>query len=212
MADPTLFGDPDKLTSTNWFAKDQDNDGYIDDNGGVHWNSGPNNKAASLIGRAAGTATTFNGQTVTAIGIDKSAQIYYRVQSLLTSGADYADLAAALDSSCQQLVTEGVAGITVADCGEVRKAITAVEMTKQPTDPKARALDAPVCPTGATQNVIFGDDMENQASGKWTLGGQPNWDYLDPARYNGVGYARSGKIALLRRVPPGRPRRTRPAQ
>ena len=46
-----------------------------DDNGGVHFNSGVNNKAAFLMTDGG----TFNGQTVTGLGIAKVARIYYEV-------------------------------------------------------------------------------------------------------------------------------------
>ena len=50
---------------------------------------------------------TFNGQTVTAIGIAKAGRIYYEAQSLLTSGSDYADLHDALFQACAGLVGTG---------------------------------------------------------------------------------------------------------
>ena len=92
MEDPTTFGDPDRMTSPSyWFS--------MGDSGGVHTNSGINNKAAYLMVEGG----SFNGQTVTALGITKVAAIYYEVQTnLLTSGADYADLHDALFQACQQ--------------------------------------------------------------------------------------------------------------
>ena len=71
------------------------------DSGGVHTNSGINNKAAYLMVDGG----SFNGKTVTAIGADKTLAIYYEVQTnLLTSGADYADLYNALYQGCLNLV------------------------------------------------------------------------------------------------------------
>jgi len=194
MANPPQFNDPDKMTSSFYFTLDEDGDGKVEDNGGVHFNSGVGNKAAFLM-TAAGTRT-FNGVQVTGMGIAKAAQIYYRAQSLLTSGADYADLAATLDSSCQQLAAAGTAGITTAHCGQVRNATTAVEMNKQPTSPAGQAPEAPICPAGSNPNALASDNMENVASGKWALG-QPNWFYLDPAQFGGASYAHSGKISLV---------------
>ena len=53
---------------------------------------------------------TFNGQTVSALGVPKVAKIYYEVQThLLTSAADYADLYDALYQACHNLV--GTAGL-----------------------------------------------------------------------------------------------------
>ena len=90
MQNPPSFGDPDKMTSALYAA---DPDDYpFGDNGGVHTNSGVNNKAAYLIA----DGEPFNGQTVTGIGIDKAARVYYDARRLLTSGSDYADLYNAL--------------------------------------------------------------------------------------------------------------------
>ena len=82
MANPPAFGDPDKMTSPNYFTGSADN-------GGVHQNTGVNNKAAFLMTDGG----TFNGKTVVGLGIDKVAKIYYEAQTnLLTSGSNYADL------------------------------------------------------------------------------------------------------------------------
>ena len=56
MQDPTLFGSPDRMTSP-LYVEDLDET----DDGGVHDNSGVNNKAAYLMTDGG----TFNGQTVT---------------------------------------------------------------------------------------------------------------------------------------------------
>ena len=71
----------------------------------MHTNSGVNNKAAFLMTDGG----TFNGRTVTGIGITKASRIYYEVQTaMLTSGSDYADLASALPQACTNL--SGTAG------------------------------------------------------------------------------------------------------
>src|SRR4029077_1103487 len=93
----------------------------------VHTNSGVNNKAAYLMVDGG----SFNGQTITGVGIPKVAKIYYGVQTqLLTPAADYGDLYDALYQGCNNLV--GTSGITSADCQEVRKATLAVEMNLVP--------------------------------------------------------------------------------
>ena len=92
MSDPTQFGDPDKMSSPNYVIGNSDN-------GGVHHNSGINNKAAYLMTDGG----TFNGQTVTGLGIPKTASIYYEAQThLLTRGSDYSDLAVALNQCLPQ--------------------------------------------------------------------------------------------------------------
>src|SRR4029077_5569896 len=112
-----------------------------DDNGGVHENSGVNNKAAYLMVDGG----TFNGKTVLPLGTTKVAKIYSECQThLLTSGSDYADLYDALYQGCNNLV--GTNSITVGDCQQVRNATDAVEMNLQPVanfNP-----EAPVCAAG----------------------------------------------------------------
>ena len=56
MKNPLAFGDPDRMRSLNYTA-----DLGGEDGGGVHANSGVNNKAASLMTDGG----TFNGRTVT---------------------------------------------------------------------------------------------------------------------------------------------------
>jgi bacillolysin len=116
MANPPAYNDPDKVTSPLYYKGTADN-------AGVHTNSGVNNKAAYLMTDGG----TFNGKTVTGLGITKVAKIYYEVQTkLLTSGASYNDLYNALNQGCSNLV--GTAGITADDCQQVRNATDAVEM------------------------------------------------------------------------------------
>src|SRR5690606_31134874 len=109
---------------------------------------------------------TFNGQTVSGLGINKVARIYYEVQTrLLTSGADYADLHQALYQACFNLV--GTHGITSADCQQVRKATLAVEMNLQPISDFN--TEAPVCAPGQAVTSIFYDNMES-VIGNWSYG------------------------------------------
>jgi Zn-dependent metalloprotease len=182
MRDPTLFGDPDRMTSPNYWGS------YLDE-GGVHSNSGVNNKAAYLMV----DGDTFNGRTVTGIGITKTSAIYYEAATnLLTSASDYQDLYDALQQACANLI--GILGITAGDCQEVEDAVDAVEMNVSP--PAAPTVQAPVCTTGVA-NDLFVDDLENPASGNWTsgaLGGTNQW--FHPQNSNPYGfdatYATSG--------------------
>ena len=152
LADPTVFGDPDRITSPNYFTG-------AGDQGGVHSNSGVNNKAVVLLVDGG----DFNGQTVMpldadpTVAIEKVARIYYDAQvNRLTSGADYADLYGALLDACDSLV--GAHGITVADCTELNKALDAVEMDQQPV--AGFNPDAEFCPAGHVPNEFFLDDFE----------------------------------------------------
>lgn len=121
MADPTIYGDPDKMTSPYYYYGSGDN-------GGVHYNSGVGNKAAYLIT----DGDEFNGYTVIGIGITKAAKIYYEAQTnLLVPTSDYGNLYDVLYQACLNLV--GTSGITSGDCTQVRNATLATEMDYEPS-------------------------------------------------------------------------------
>ncbi|MFN0074041.1 MAG: M4 family metallopeptidase [Chloroflexota bacterium] len=170
MANPPDFNDPDKMTSGFFQTSNADN-------GGVHGNSGLNNKAAFLLTDGG----TFNGRTVSGLGMDKTAKIYYEAQtSLLTPGSDYADLYNALQQACFNIT--GQAGISVDDCQEVQDAVNAVEMNLSPLT--GAPPMAPMCPTGQSPVDVFFDNLENTASGNWissTLLGPNRWSYPQSA-------------------------------
>lgn len=177
MKNPPSFGDPDRMTSVYYYAGSSDN-------GGVHTNSGVNNKAAYLMT----DGDTFNGITVAGLGITKVANIYYEAQTnLLTSGSNYYDLYQYLYQACQNLV--GTSGITTDDCQQVRNATDAVEMNKTPA---AEPVVDP-CPLGYAPSNIFFDNMET--AGNWTfsnLVGSNSWLYA-------IGFAESGTRTLYAR-------------
>lgn len=186
MKDPTLYSDPDRTGSPYYNL-----DATGSDSGGVHSNSGVNNKAAYLMVDGG----SFNGYTVTALGENKTAQIYYYTLAyLLTSGSDYQDLFNDLQQACSSLI--GKHGITYADCQEVRDAVLATQMNVTPTN--APATDAVQCVTAGQYPIYsFNDDLENTASGNWvssTASGTNYWFY--PSRtsaFGNYGYATSGK-------------------
>lgn len=154
MSNPPLFRNPDRMKSPYYHLA-------ASDSYGVHINSGVNNKAAYLMVDGG----TFNGRTVAAVGLEKAAQIYYRVQTnFLVSGSDYLDLYNALNQSCQDLI--GTVGINAADCQSVRNATEAVEMNQEPLpglNPKAAQ-----CSAGQRVDVtLFSDDLESDYE---------NWD------------------------------------
>ena len=70
METPSTFGDPDSMTSI-YYCKSGNCYNY--DNGGVHYNSGVNNKAAYLMVDGG----TFNLKTVSPLGWTKTLTIYY---------------------------------------------------------------------------------------------------------------------------------------
>ena len=166
MKHPPQFGDPDKMTSSLYY-KD------LGDNGGVHYNSGVNNKAVYLMVQGG----SFNGKTITGIGWNKTAAIYYEAQTnLLSSGSDYSDLYFALQQACKNLT--GWYGITAANCTQVKNALDAVQMNAQPTS--GFNPDAPLCPAGQSTGpavTLFSDDLES-GSTKWTKTGNPTSGWL----------------------------------
>jgi Zn-dependent metalloprotease len=165
MADPTsTLGDPqpDSMTSPYYKA-----DLAFTDNGAVHDNSGVGNKAGYLIAHGA----VFNGQTIQGIGYGKTATLYFRVENMLTSGADYQDLGNTLNQACSDLI--GHHAFTTSTCAQVRATVLATGMAKQPTTPNAAAPEASQCPTGQTRANILYEGFEGKVSTKrWTLGGQ----------------------------------------
>lgn len=173
MKDPTVFGDPDKMTSPYYYNG-------TGDNGGVHINSGVNNKAAYLMT----DGDTFNGYTVTGIGITKVAKVYYEAQTnILTSSSQYMDLYNALYQACNNLV--GTSGITAADCTQVRNATLATEMNYVPAPPANDDFDS--------ATIIPGLDYTNSilTTGATSAGDDPILDcaYGGPAqKFNTVWY------------------------
>ena len=178
MANPPAFNQPDSMTSTKYYEGSSDN-------GGVHTNSGVNNKAVYLMVDGG----TFNSKTVSPLGWDKVLAIYYEAQTnLLTSGSDYLDLYNVLYQACLDKV--GSSGIVLADCQEVRDATDTVKMNLQPAanfNP-----DADYCPTGTSKYLdLYMEDFETGVDG-WTfaaLSGESAWG---PS----TGYATSGVSSL----------------
>lgn len=184
MANPPEFGDPDRMNSLHYY-------GGVDDNGGVHWNSGVSNKAAYLLVDGG----TFNGHTVTPLGVDKTAQLFYVVNNdLLVSGSDFADLANAMRQACATLAGTGTGGFTTTDCASVEQAVLATEMDLNPGAAPTSVVEP--CPSG-TPAYTYRDDLETP-SGQFTttaISGPEVWSYpQNPNDYPGYDatYATSG--------------------
>jgi bacillolysin len=149
LRSPGRFGDPDRVRSPRYSVGSYDH-------GGVHINSAIGAKAAVLITDGG----TFNGYTVKALGLTKTALIEYEAMTaLLTSAADYNDLFDALQQACVNLV--GSRGITYADCKSVRQAVRATEMDRQPVSGGPRI--ASICPTGRVTQTTWSTDFEDRA-------------------------------------------------
>ncbi len=94
MSFPTNRNDPDRLGSSFYVPPVPAGTGNNgNDFGGVHSNSGVNNKLAYLLT----DGDTFNGQTVNGMGINAVAALYFEANvNLLTAGANWTDLYEAL--------------------------------------------------------------------------------------------------------------------
>lgn len=155
MADSATFHDPDRIGSPYWSTG-------LFDNGGVHFNSGVANKAAVLIADGG----TFNGQTITGIGLTKSAWLWYVTNTTLRFSSDYADLADTLEATCTVLVNLGTLGFTTADCLQVAKATLATEMRAEPAD---RPSVPAACAVG-TPRSAWSDGFAGGSTAGWTIG------------------------------------------
>lgn len=113
LADPTLHGDPGKVSDAQYYCGGGDN-------GGVHINSGVPNHAAYLMAEGG----SYNGQTMTALGRSQTAAIFYRaLTTYLTSGSDFADTGDALISAATDLHGAGSTAVTT-----TTTAVEAVEL------------------------------------------------------------------------------------
>ncbi|WP_170286122.1 M4 family metallopeptidase [Nocardioides rubriscoriae] len=178
MWTPTCYGNPGKVSDAEYNC-----DPNLTDSGGVHGNSGVPNHAYALVVDGG----TFNGQTITGLGLDKAANIWWYAQThYLTPSSDFTDAADALEQSCADLVGEtinkittatdagptAVAPLTTADCTSVSKAMTAVEMRTEPVQCNFQPLLATgslnPCGDGTVTETTVLDDFENGISA-WTL-------------------------------------------
>jgi bacillolysin len=154
MGDPTIFNDPDRMQSPHW-----DDLTSFQDRGGVHSNSGVLNKFTSLITDGG----SFNGQTVTGLGVDKVARIVYDASLMLTSASEYKDLNNILAQACDTAAAAGTDGITTDDCDAtdgVRAALLAVEMQLPPPGRTTTNVFAPKCDVGQSRVTQFSDNLE----------------------------------------------------
>lgn len=189
MWNPTCYGDPGKVTDSEYFCSTADS-------GGVHFNSGvPNHAFALLV-----DGGNYNGQTVNAIGLTKAAHIHWAAQRLLTPVSNFVDHADALEAACSSLIgtdlpalstdsaNAGLSGevISAADCAAVTTAIAAVELRTLPSqcgfEPLLEA-DAPaLCENlGAVQPGIFEDFEAGALPAGWTVGRR---DVANPATFD----------------------------
>src|SRR6185312_9546091 len=174
MYTPTAYGNADKVSSPFYSCG-------AADNGGVHNNSGVPNHAYAL----AVDGGTFNGQTITGIGLTKAAAIYFRAESIYQHPTtNFAEHQTAVETSCSDLVgqtiyvlstnnsthTPAVEVITLQDCAEVHKAMLAVEMSapaSQCNFPPLLNPDTPATCSGSS--TVFNEDWQAGFPHGWSL-------------------------------------------
>jgi bacillolysin len=165
MQDPGALGQPDRMTSPDFF------DGStFEDNGGVHANSGVFNKAIYLMT----DGDDFNGYQIRGLGPAKTAKIGWTLQNLLPPGADYKDVFYTLPLSCRKNIGREGTFITEDDCKQVDKVVRATEMYKDPVVGSAKNVD--YCEDGAKHTAAYVQGFETKNDG-WTFGG--NWFLSD---------------------------------
>jgi Zn-dependent metalloprotease len=185
---PTCQGNPGKVSDVEYGCSTADG-------GGVHDNSGVPNHAFAIIV----DGSTYNGQTVTGLGLTKAAHIYFRAMTVYQhSASDFADHADAIEQSATDLIGVNLADlntgapsgqiITAADVVEVQKAMLAVEMRTPPTQCNFQPLLAqsppadPACAALTVKRTLFTDDFEGDTS-DWSIThvevgtgyNQPDW-------------------------------------
>jgi bacillolysin len=160
MSNPPAFGDPDRTRSSIYWTSGLDN-------GGVHINSGVVNKTAYLMAEGG----TFNGQTITGLGNDKTSAIFYEVnQTLLTTGADFQQLDAAISQACENILAgANPLGFTTADCTEADEATMATELHLEPVNDNWTP-QANLCPNPSDTPTLtlFSNDFESDTGNTLT--------------------------------------------
>ena len=117
LADPTLYGDPDRFSSYSH---------QTSDHGGVHTNSGINNKAAYLIT----TGDDFNGVDLPwgGIGLWRARFLFYKTLQRLSSNASLLDARNAAVATATEFAQQNKYSFTSNQTCIVRNAYHAVEL------------------------------------------------------------------------------------
>ena len=171
MANPNQYSDPDTYKGTYWLTGTADN-------GGVHTNSGVQNKWFYIL-TAGESAVNDKGYayTVTGIGIDKAAKIAYRNLTVyLTASSNYAAARAGAIQSATDLYGAGSAEVTATS--EAWNAVGVYAPAADTTPPTAPVLTSgtktqvsiALSWTAATDNVavtgydVFVNGTKNNAT------------------------------------------------
>ncbi|MCG6861240.1 MAG: M4 family metallopeptidase, partial [Chromatiaceae bacterium] len=190
MWHPNCYGDPGKVSDPSYWCSSSDG-------GGVHTNSGVPNHAFALLADGG----SYNGRTITGIGLTKASHIYWRAQSVYqTPASDFLVHADSLEAACADLIgsdlfelrthtsSSSSSGEILAanDCTELSNAIAAVELRAPPSqcsfqpmlDPNTPAL----CSEGqSAQTLMFTDWESGLAASGWTVGTR---DLVNPGTFS----------------------------
>ncbi len=162
---PVCHGNPGKVSDSDYGCSTADQ-------GGVHDNSGvPNHAYALLV-----DGGTYNGQTVTGIGLTKAAHIYFRAMAIYqVQTSDFPDHADALEQACadligqnlNDLVTGAPSGqiITSGDCAQLPIAAASVEMRTPPAQCNFQPLLAKNPPAQCEVRNFYTADFESGDAG-----------------------------------------------
>jgi Zn-dependent metalloprotease len=181
--DALRYMDNPHLAGNGGYTADDDPDHYAErytgtsDSGGVHTNSGIGNKAFYLV--VMGGTHHRSGVTVTGIGVDPAAKIWYRALTVyMTSGTDFAGARTATLNAASDLF----GGTTSTQYDTVATAWCAVGVGSCP----GGATPTPT-PTGGDELLINGG-FEGSAS-PW-VGSGTGYFYVNPGNYphGGTGY------------------------
>jgi Zn-dependent metalloprotease len=139
LRDPTLYGDPGKVSDSQFYC------GH-DDNGGVHINSGVPNHVAYLMSDGG----NYNGRTISGIGRNRTEQIFYRALTVyFSSSTGFSQAYTELRAACADLY-----GSSSTYCTNATNALQAVEMDS-----------TSICGgTGGTPDTYEPDDSPSQAN------------------------------------------------
>ena len=167
MWNPVCFSDPGKISDVQYVCSSGDS-------GGVHSNSGvPNHLFALLV-----DGGTYNGQTITPIGLTKAAHLYWRAMSVYqVESSGFGDHADSLNQSCNDLLgipladlsTGAPSGLKInaGDCTQVLNGGLATEMQLEP-DCDFQPLLTQSPPALTCPSIAFFDDFEGDPESVWT--------------------------------------------
>ncbi|WP_459974697.1 M4 family metallopeptidase [Nocardioides pyridinolyticus] len=101
MWNPNCFGDPGQVSDAEYHCD-------VDDNGGVHTNSGVVNRTFAIM------VDGYEPSGVAAIGLDKAANLFWHTQTnYLTPISDFENLADGLEASCTDLQGDPINAVTL---------------------------------------------------------------------------------------------------